>query len=69
VDSESAFAALRLFSKRNKENTLIFMRDLQRRVPERFQLTSDAFAGYCRGEATVKQVFGNEIGRSPIKAS
>jgi transposase-like protein len=48
-------------SKRNKENTLIFMRDLQRRVPERFQLTSDAFAGYCRGDAAVKQVFGNEI--------
>jgi IS1 family transposase len=48
-------------SKRNKENTLIFMRDLQRRIPNRFQLTSDAFAGYCRGDAAVKQVFGNEI--------
>jgi hypothetical protein len=61
VDRESKLIINWRTSKRNKENTLIFMRDLQRRVPERFQLTSDAFAGYCRGNAAVKQIFGNEI--------
>ena len=61
VDRESKLIINWRTSKRNKENTLIFMRDLQRRIPQRFQLTSDAFAGYCRGEAAVKQVFGNEI--------
>jgi len=61
VDRESKLIINWRTSKRNKENTLIFMRDLQRRVPQRFQLTSDAFAGYCRGDAAVKQVFGNEI--------
>lgn len=48
-------------SKRDKANTLTFMRDLHRRVPQRFQLTSDAFAGYCSGNAAVQQVFGNDI--------
>lgn len=48
-------------SKRDGENTLAFMQDLQRRVPERFSLTTDAFAGYCVGNGAVKQVFGNEI--------
>lgn len=48
-------------SKRDKENTLAFLSDLQRRMASRFQLTSDAFAGYCRGHGAVAQVFGNEI--------
>ena len=61
VDRESKLIINWRTSKRNKENTLIFMRDLQRRVPERFQLTSDAFAGYCRGNGAVRQVFGNDI--------
>ena len=61
VDRDSKLIINWHTSKRNKENTLIFMRDLQRRIPSRFQLTSDAFPGYCRGDAAVKQVFGNEI--------
>ena len=48
-------------SKRNKENTLGFLRDLRCRVPNRCQLTSDAFAGYCRGNAAVQQVFGKDV--------
>lgn len=48
-------------SKRNKENTMTFVRDLSRRVPERFQLTSDCYPAYCRGNSVVKQVFGNDI--------
>jgi len=48
-------------SKRDKANTLAFMRDLHRRIAQRFQLTSDAFTGYCRGNAAVYQVFGNDI--------
>lgn len=48
-------------SKRNKENTLAFMRDLHRRVPNRCQLTSDAFMGYWRGGGAVQQVFGNDV--------
>jgi len=49
-------------SKRNKENTQVFLRDLHRRIPQRFQLTSDAFSGYCKGSnCGVRQVFGDEI--------
>jgi hypothetical protein len=48
-------------SKRDRESSLSFMRDLRRRVPERFQLTSDAFAGYCRRNAAVESVFGNDV--------
>jgi IS1 family transposase len=61
VDRESKLIINWRTSKRNKENTLAFMRDLKRRVPERFQLTSDAFAGYCRGNGAVQQVFGNDV--------
>ena len=61
VDRDSKLIINWRTSKRNKENTLGFLRDLRRRVPERCQLTSDAFAGYCRGNAAVQQVFGNDV--------
>jgi len=61
VDRESKLIINWRTSKRNKENTLAFLHDLRRRAPARLQLTSDAFAGYCRGNAAVQQVFGNDI--------
>jgi transposase-like protein/IS1 family transposase len=48
-------------AKRNKENTLTFIRDLKHRVPERFQLTTDAFGSYWRGKGVVRKVFGSDI--------
>ena len=49
-------------SKRNVENTTAFIQDLKNRIAGRFQLTTDAYAGYCRGaSAAVQNVFGNAI--------
>jgi transposase-like protein len=47
--------------KRNLETTASFLTDLKIRVPERFQLTSDAYAGYCGPTKGVKFVFGKNI--------
>jgi transposase-like protein/IS1 family transposase len=48
-------------SKRDGENTLIFMQDLKSRMAGRFQLTTDAFNAYWRGAAVVPAVFGTDI--------
>lgn len=48
-------------SKRDGENTLAFMQDLKARLANRVQLTTDAFAGYCRGNGAVQQVFNGEV--------
>ena len=61
IDRDSKLIINWRTSKRNTENTMAFVRDLRRRVPERFQLTSDAFSGYCRGNAAIQKVFGNDV--------
>ena len=49
-------------SKRDGENTLAYMQDLKSRMANRFQLTTDAYISYWRGEdGAVRKVFGNEI--------
>jgi IS1 family transposase len=48
-------------SKRDKENTLVFMKDLERRMQGRFQLTTDEYWGYWRGNGAVVSVFGAGI--------
>ena len=49
-------------AKRDKENTLYFLRDLKRRMVGRFQLTSDAFWGYCKkSKGGVREIFGDAI--------
>ena len=57
-------------SKRDSENTELFMRDLLQRVPDRFQLTTDCFNGYTWGRANngaVRRVFGESIDYSTEK--
>ena len=61
VDRESKLIINWRTSKRNRENTLAFMQDLKTRIPERFQLTTDAFIPYWRGKGVVGQVFGQNI--------
>jgi hypothetical protein len=49
-------------SKRDGENTLAFMQDLKSRMDGRFQLTTDAFNGYCRTKTGgVGEVFGDSV--------
>jgi transposase-like protein len=49
-------------SKRDGENTLAFIRDLERRMDGRFQLTTDEFLPYWRGNTSaVPGVFGNNV--------
>lgn len=47
--------------KRDGENTVGFLQDLKSRMASRFQLTTDAYAGYWQGGGAVRKVFGNEI--------
>lgn len=48
-------------SKRDGENTVAFIQDLKARLAVRTQLTTDAFAGYCRGYGAIRQVFGQDV--------
>lgn len=49
-------------SKRDSENTVGFIKDLQIRMDGRFQLTTDAYPGYWRGHsAAVVAVFGQDV--------
>jgi transposase-like protein len=61
VDRESKLIINWRTSKRDGANTVAFIQELKTRIPDRFQLTTDAFAGYCRGNGAIQQVFSDEI--------
>jgi len=62
VDRDSKLIINWKTDKRNYETTEDFLRDLKSRMMGRFQLTTDAFKGYCRKtEGGVEEVFGNSI--------
>jgi transposase-like protein/IS1 family transposase len=48
-------------SKRTAHDACRFLHDLKRRVPERFQLTTDAWSNYCGMAGAVRGVFGQRI--------
>ncbi len=58
IDAETKLVTNYLTGKRNYENTLSFIRDLNARVITRFQLSSDSFTPYYQA---VKRTFGNDI--------
>ncbi len=58
MDSETKLVPSFLVGKRNMENSLSMMRDLQYRITNRFQLTTDSFIPYFNA---VDEVFGNDI--------
>jgi hypothetical protein len=62
IDRDSKLIINSHTSKRDGDNTLAFLTDLRKRVPNRFHLTSDCFSGYTRGRyanGAVKDVFGD----------
>jgi transposase-like protein/IS1 family transposase len=62
VDMSSKLIVNWRTAKRDGENTLAFLQELKNRMSGRFQLTTDAYAGYwCGAGGAVRQVFGNEI--------
>ena len=61
MDKESKLIINWRVGKRNGQNTLDFLQDLKSRMVGHFQLTTDAFTGYCNGRGSVRQVFGNDI--------
>jgi len=58
IDSETKLVPSFLVGKRSAHYATAFMRDLQYRIKNRFQLSTDAFAGYY---SAVDDVFGNDI--------
>ena len=58
MDSETKLVPSFLVGKRNLDNSLAMMKELQYRITNRFQLTTDAFAPYFNA---VDTVFGNDI--------
>jgi IS1 family transposase len=58
MDSETKVVAAFNVGKRNEANTLSMMRELQYRIKNKFQLTTDAFAPYFNA---VDSVFGEDI--------
>ena len=62
VDRDSKLIINWKTDKRTFEATEEFLRDLKARMLGRFQLTTDAFNGYCRTKTGgVGEVFGNDI--------
>ena len=61
VDMSSKLIVNWRTGKRDGENTVGFLQDLKSRMASRFQLTTDAYAGYWQGGGAVRKVFGNEI--------
>jgi IS1 family transposase len=61
VDRASKLIINWLTGKRNRLNTNYFLNDLKIRVPERFQLTTDAYHGYCGQDGSVRRIFREEI--------
>ena len=58
MDSETKLVPSFLVGKRNLDNSLAIMKDLQYRITNRFQLTTDSFAPYFNA---VDTVFGDDI--------
>ena len=58
MDSETKLVPSFLVGKRNLDNSLEIMKDLQYRITNKFQLTTDAFAPYFNA---VDTVFGNDV--------
>jgi IS1 family transposase len=58
MDSETKLAISTVTGKRTMENAVELMKDLQYRISNRFQLSTDAFAAY---NEAVDSVFGNDI--------
>ena len=58
MDSETKLVPSFLVGKRNMENSLEIMKDLQYRITNRFQLTTDAFIRYFNA---VDSVFGEDV--------
>ncbi len=58
MDAETKLVATYLVGKRNEENSISIMRELQYRISNKFQLTTDAFAPYFNA---VDSVFGEDI--------
>ena len=58
MDSETKLVPSFLVGKRNLDNSLAMMKELQYRITNRFQLTTDAFAPYFNA---VDTVFGNDV--------
>lgn len=61
MDKESKLIINWRVGKRNGQNTLAFMQDLKSRMAGHFQLTTDAYTGYRRGDGAVQNVFGKDI--------
>ena len=62
IDRDSKLIINWKTDKRTVEITQEFLRDLKARMLDRFQLTTDAYAGYCHGKVGgVKGVFGNGV--------
>jgi len=62
IDRDSKLIINWKTDKRNYEATEDFLQDLKLRMLGRFQLTTDAFNGYCRSKTGgVRWVFGNSI--------
>jgi IS1 family transposase len=58
MDSDTKLVISYLVGKRTLENTVSIVKDLQFRIPNRFQLSTDAFAAY---NEAVDSVFGEDI--------
>jgi IS1 family transposase len=63
IDKASKLILSHLVGKRTNENCYWFIRDIQGRIPHRFQLSSDSWGGYTgKGEqpGAVEKVFGED---------
>ncbi len=58
LDADTKLVPIFLVGKRTSANALRFMDELQRRIPSRFQLSTDSFSGYFDA---VDTVFGEDI--------
>jgi transposase-like protein/IS1 family transposase len=62
IDRDSKLIINWKTDKRDFQTTEDFLRDLKSRMMGRFQLTTDAFGGYCRKtEGGVEEVFGDSV--------
>lgn len=58
MDSETKLVPSFIVGKRSYENAISIMKDLQYRIPKKFQLSSDSFAPYFNA---VDHVFGEDV--------
>ena len=64
MDSETKLVPSFIVGKRSQENALSLLKDLQYRIPNRFQLSTDSFAPYY---PAVDTVFGEDIDYGQIQ--